>query len=152
MRPFGLPKTYEKAKPEIAEAVAVLSAAYPRQQVSVETVRLYVVALANAPLADLAWAVEQHIRTSQFFPTVADILRKIAIKHAGLPVAEEALCRMMQGNYVALSPRAKEAITEAREAVNVDFQMETGSNWRGQFLKVYDALRENWISTMLEDL
>lgn len=56
---------------EVAKIVGALAAAFPHAQVTEETLRVYVAALADIPLDVLAVAANQCLAECEFFPTVA---------------------------------------------------------------------------------
>lgn len=60
--------------------LAQLVAAYPRQEISKQTVAVYVRQLADLEPEQLAAAADLHIRRSRFFPSVAE-LRQGVLEH-----------------------------------------------------------------------
>jgi hypothetical protein len=58
---------------ESAGVVALLKAAYPRQELDRDTIRLYAKMLADLDAEVVVAAVERIIATSKWFPTVAEI-------------------------------------------------------------------------------
>jgi Loader and inhibitor of phage G40P len=60
-------------KSQVVRLVAVLKAAYPRQETPPETVALYAEMLADLDAGDVTAAVKQHVRSSRYFPTIAEI-------------------------------------------------------------------------------
>lgn len=77
---------------DAAEQVALLKAAFPRTELSRETLAIYATKLADIDGQLLAAAVNRLIEDVKFFPTIAEI-RKMAARLAGLlpPPAAEAL-------------------------------------------------------------
>lgn len=70
---------------ETAKILAVLKAAFPRQVVELETVKVYA-----SFLADLEWdvaeaAVRQLVSRSRFFPTIAEIREAVSEQLCNLP-------------------------------------------------------------------
>lgn len=68
----------------IAEILTLLVQAYPDRHVDQDTLLLYFDSLSDIPLALLEQAARQHIRTSPWFPKIAE-LRQIAASLARLP-------------------------------------------------------------------
>ena len=60
-------------KPDVKRLVAVLKAAYPRQELPPETVAIYAEMLADLDAETATAAVKRAIQTSRFFPTIAEI-------------------------------------------------------------------------------
>jgi hypothetical protein len=75
----------------IPDLVAELAAAFPRQPVTADNVRAYARALDDLPLTVLTATVRELVRTSRFFPTVAEIREAAAERTLGLPSEAEAL-------------------------------------------------------------
>ncbi|UCC53697.1 MAG: hypothetical protein JSV68_06915, partial [Anaerolineaceae bacterium] len=57
----------------IAEVLDLLAASYPRTELEAETVKAYILMLEGIDPALLKAAVLQHISTSKWFPTIAEI-------------------------------------------------------------------------------
>lgn len=75
----------------VLDALKGMAAAYPRQNVTPETIRVYLDRLADLPEPVVVAAIHQAIDTHTFFPTVAE-LRGIIAEHANGPddLAESA--------------------------------------------------------------
>ena len=149
-QPFGLPRTYETARPEVAEAVAVLAAAHPRQPIQEETVKVYVAALSDIDPERLADAVEFCVITMRSFPTISDIRRRVAEAELGLPTPQQALVEVSKAICDGTSIVPTPLVLEAARAVGVDSQIHDQNPagvWRGQFLKTYSGL---WEARILE--
>jgi hypothetical protein len=98
----------------IIKCLAMLKAAYPRQQLADETIDVYTMALADVNPDLLRTAVLRLISRSVFFPTVAELRQTaadIAIERAGYPTA-------LQAWEIALN-RPKEATDEIKRAVRM---------------------------------
>ena len=68
---------------------------FPQSKITERGLILYVKALADLTPAEVEAAIIRHLRTSKFFPSVAEILEhadaiKAHIRHDGTPTAEEA--------------------------------------------------------------
>jgi len=59
---------------EIAEVLALLAAAYPRTEIPETTARLYRLMLSDIPGESLKAAAIHCVRTSKWFPTVAELV------------------------------------------------------------------------------
>jgi hypothetical protein len=65
------------------ELLETLSLAYPGRSPDKRTLQLYLEHLGDIPLGVLKRAVDEHIRSSSFFPRIAE-LRQRAEKHANI--------------------------------------------------------------------
>lgn len=76
---------------EVKRALAILSVTYPNYNFSKEAVAIYISMLKDIPAPALEAGVKQHIATSKWFPTVAE-LREAALRLTtdSLPSASEA--------------------------------------------------------------
>lgn len=74
---------------EAAALVAVLKAAYPRQPIELETVRVYGQMLADLEYEDVERAAREHMAASPYFPAISE-LRERATRPAGLLDADQA--------------------------------------------------------------
>lgn len=79
---------------DVVAQVRILAAAYPRSAVSAETCAVYAAGLADLDAAALASAVDRHVRTSPYFPTIADLRTLAAEAQAGVPDAEAILAEV----------------------------------------------------------
>lgn len=68
--------------PEIGTTIKALIDAYPRQDVPPDTVRLYRDMLADIDPQELWLAVQRHIATSRWFPSVAEIRESVVAGRA----------------------------------------------------------------------
>jgi hypothetical protein len=83
----------------IAEVLDLLAASYPRTELEAETVKAYILMLEGIDPALLKAAVLQHISTSKWFPTIAEIRGaavEIKMQVANQPPAPEAWGMVMQ--------------------------------------------------------
>lgn len=83
-------------KSEIASVLAVLKAAYPRQEITTGTADVYARFLADLPYEAALNAVKRHIATSQFFPAIAEIRKAAAESSAQVVGGEEAWGEVMR--------------------------------------------------------
>ena len=77
----------------ITKMMVVLSAAYPRHEVTADTGRVYAELLHDIPDDVLLAAAKQHATTSKWFPSVAELreaANKITAYSLGIRTAEEA--------------------------------------------------------------
>jgi hypothetical protein len=66
---------------EMAELMSVLTAAYPRQITGRNTLAVYAQALADLDPDEVREAVAEHVATSRFFPTIAEIRDSVFAAH-----------------------------------------------------------------------
>ena len=71
--------------------VAQLKAAFPRQEVTTETLAMYAMMLADLDAGAAQKAVLGLVATSRFFPTIAEIRERLARNSCTLPSTEAAL-------------------------------------------------------------
>ena len=114
------------------EAVAILRAAYPRQDFPDATVALYVRYLADRDSAGVVRAVDRLIRRSRFLPSIAEILEEEAEERLALPSAEEA--------WVLASGESGELPGPVRDALN-----DVGGRWALRTSEVPGATRKHFI-------
>jgi hypothetical protein len=123
-----------------AGAVAILTAAYPRQAFPADSVRLYVRMLADVPPDALSRAVTRLIRRSTFLPSIAEIRREAAEETLALPTPAEA----WQQASVEHDFRHP-LVWESLRAVGGSWAIRTTERpeiVRAQFLKDYGARRD----------
>jgi len=75
----------------ILKALKILEAAYPHRDNQEATIAMYVHYLSDLPPDALARAITQHIRTSKYFPSVAELRQLVAEECVDLPEPEVAL-------------------------------------------------------------
>lgn len=76
------PQTQEQKQQNqriILELLAKIAAAYPNFQLNEHSARVWLLSLKGTPRRLVAWAVDEHIRTSSYPPTIACI-RKLALE------------------------------------------------------------------------
>ena len=134
-------------KAEIGKLVAILKAAYPRQELKADTVSTYERLLQDLDHRAAEAAVLRHIATSLYFPTIADIRMAVAEWESGMPSPEqawqEAAAWLFHGGY---SPREVVMGTIAAMGGSWHLTHSTSpSTDRAQFLKLYAAKRERLI-------
>jgi hypothetical protein len=117
--------------PSIGDALNDLRAAFPRDQIREETVRVYARELADLDPGDVEAAVRALIRTSQFFPRVSEIREAAAALRLALPSEADAL-------------RQVEARTEWARLPE-QHRGDQPSVLRGQFLRLFRGLRQDAI-------
>lgn len=134
---------------EAASLMAILAAAFPSAKISKETVSVYVAHLSDVPYEESRIAVDNLVRTSDFFPSVA-LLRREILAMMGLlaPPRESAWLEVetgmrTRGRGVKID-WSHPAISEAVRAMgwNNMCLSENLDVVRGQFFKVYDSLRD----------
>jgi len=75
---------------EAGRLVSLLADAFPHTPVRPGTVEVYSLALADLPLEEARAAVVEHLGTSRFWPSIAEIRELVARRRTGLPDAETA--------------------------------------------------------------
>lgn len=91
---------------ETAQCVALLKGAYPRQDVSEETARVYEMFLSDLPFAEGRAAVVEIVATSRFFPAIAEIREVVAETVSGAPALDEAWLEVQEAfRYVGADGR-----------------------------------------------
>lgn len=138
---------------DISELVADLAKAFPRQAVSGDSVRVYRRALEDIPPAVLQETVDELIRTSRFFPTVAEIREAAAERTLGLPSEAEALEQIKARQRWARDPEILDPADPPTLHPLVREAVDHVGGWhafrasdraevvRGQFLRLYRDLR-----------
>jgi len=127
--------------------MTLLTAAYPRQELSQETTEVYVQYLQDLELKAARAAIDRLVATSEWFPTVAEIRRVVAELVCQLPSPESAWVEVMRElNRCHEYERPEWSCDLVREAVGAvgwrRMQMsENLSVERGQFLRIYGDLR-----------
>lgn len=115
----------------IAQAVAKLRDAYPRQTFGDRTIRLYGEQLADLPDGAVFDAAVALIRVSAFLPTVAEIRRQVAEQTLGVPTPEEAWDLACAGLL---------QVPEVRQSVNA-----VGGTWAVNHGNQPDVTRRSFI-------
>jgi hypothetical protein len=142
--------------PSIGDALNDLRAAFPRDQIREETVRVYARELADLDPGDVEAAVRALIRTSQFFPRVSEIREAAAALRLALPSEADALRQVEartewarlpeqhRGDPPAIHPVVKDALDLVGGA-HAFRSSDQPSVLRGQFLRLFRGLRQDAI-------
>lgn len=77
-------------KAEALRLVAMLRAAWPRQEVGQDTAEVYAGMLGDLPFEEAKAAVTRLVQTSRFFPTIAEIRERVAETRCDLDPPEMA--------------------------------------------------------------
>lgn len=112
--------------------------------------RVYSEALADLEPAAVDVAVAALIKTSRFFPTVAEIRERVGEQKLGLPTPAEAWM-MACGDLKRDDPSG--LMHRAKHAVGGEWAFRTSENptaLRAQFLRIYEDLRDRQILTFAE--
>jgi hypothetical protein len=134
---------------EAASLIALLAAAFPSAKISKETVSVYVSNLDDISYEDGRRAVDNLLRTSDFFPSLA-ALRREALGVAGLlsPPREQAWLEVEMGMRtkgrgvkIEWSHPAIETAVRTMGWTNMCLS-ENLDVVRGQFFKVYDSISQ----------
>lgn len=129
---------------ETTKLMALLKGAFPRQDVTPETLQVYCEFLADLDFNTAKDAIKRIVSTSRFWPTIAEI-RDACLAEQGLLPPEEAWAFVSVRNL--LKPTGGWPSPEIAEAVRV-----AGGNWawthtdnpaavRNTFLETYSGLR-----------
>ena len=76
---------------EALKLVAILEAAYPRQELRRDTVEIYAMFLQDLDYKLAERVIAQHIRTQKWFPAISEIREACAEMVHQLPTTEEAM-------------------------------------------------------------
>lgn len=128
---------------EAMRVFALLQAAYPRQELPDSTELVYASALADLDVVAVERAALALIRTSRWFPTIAEIREQVAEDLTGLPEAEMAWAEVREaiGKYGLDQTRPPWSCEEIGEAVRV-------MGWRTLCTAEKIGLeRERWLKT-----
>lgn len=134
------------------EALMLLATAYPHApELSDETTQLYVRMLADIPPPVLEVAVAQHVASSKFFPTVAELREQavaLASEAGSAPSAAEAWGEVVRAvgsvGYYGKPEFSHPRVSRAVECVGWQAicLSETPGVERAHFLRVYEQLDE----------
>jgi hypothetical protein len=86
---------------EVGRLVSLLADAYPHVSVRKGTVEAYSLALIDLPWNEARAAVLEHLGTSRFWPSIAEIRELVARRRTGLPDAETAWATVAQAAEAA---------------------------------------------------
>lgn len=138
--------------PGLAALLADLVDAFPRDAISAQTVRVYARELADVPVDRLAQAVSDLIRTSRYFPRVAEIRERAAELALDLPGEADALEQVQaRAAWARLAEDERGSPPPIHPAVKRALQLVGGAHAmraadepaviRGQFLRLYRDVR-----------
>lgn len=127
--------------------VAVLQAAYPRQELREETIRLYAAMLRDLEFVSAEQAVKRIIASSPYWPAIAEIRNAVAEAETGLPSPEEAWEEVRRavrdvGSY-GRPQWSNPVLARAVESIGwlqICLSEQPGVE-RAHFLRVYESLR-----------
>lgn len=123
--------------------IAALAAAYPRQRLEPATIQIYAAALDDLDARAIEDAVRYIVRTSRWFPTVAEIRETVAERTLRLPSPAAAweTVQTAQGRAGIQGGPVERAL----RAVGGTWALRTTENptaLRAQFLRVYGEFRD----------
>ena len=81
---------------EAKRLLALLKAAFPRQEISQETAEVYCRFLADVEYEQVAAAVQRIVATATYFPAIAEIRKLVAESKVGAPGWEEGWGEVLQ--------------------------------------------------------
>lgn len=132
---------------EALELMGTLAAAYPRQELRDETLEVYARDLIDLDQKLAAEAVAHVLRSSRFFPTIAEIRDAAAELELDAPGPMEAWRQASQLDRTA----RHSLVQQARATVGDDYAWRTGDReqLRPAFLGAYRELRAAAISQLV---
>lgn len=129
------------------EIMAYLKAAYPRQEVTRETIAVYADSLRTLDAKTVREAVRTHVATQPFFPAISEILKPIAEAQVGAAPAEQAWLEVMRAiaRWGRYQPWAFDnpVVGAAVDALGKD-EICNSDNLdvtRAHFLRIYESYR-----------
>jgi hypothetical protein len=141
--------------------VAALVAAYPSQTIRQPTIELYQSALADLDFNETLLAVQRIIKTSRFFPTIAEIRASVVQERLGAPspslaweIVEDLIqtCYWRQHTGWEKMPDYRHELVERAVAAMGGLrdmqQSPTQSVIRGQFLRLYTDILDGQTKRM----
>lgn len=122
---------------EARALVAALAAAWPRQPIGQPTLDIYATHLQDLDFGQATQVVSGIIRSSRFFPAIAEIREAYAETQLGLPSPSEAWAQAC--NYGTRHP----LVDKARQRVTDDWGWNQGreQDLRRAFMPAYRELR-----------
>lgn len=125
------------------DVLRALLAAYPKQNITAETVKIYGAALSDINPALLQAAVLQHITASKWFPTIAEIRQAaIALVGAGDEASAYDAWRHVKQFQISdpIAQRAIDALggMDAFRRSDVDEE----PSWRMRFIQAYRSYQQ----------
>jgi hypothetical protein len=125
---------------KLTASIAVLRAAYPRQEFPDDTVRVYVRQLSDLDEDAVARAVDRLTKKSVFLPSIAEIRQEVAEEQLALPSASEAW-EIAETGDLRNAPDEVRAATECVGGRYAILRSDNPSVIRAQFLKDYAMRR-----------
>ncbi len=136
---------------EVAKIVAVLKAAYPRQEIGTDTIRIYSDMLADLEFANALAVVKKSLATSEWFPSIARLRILYAEAALRLPEVDEAWTEVRTGIRAFGRERLPEwscnAVASTVEAIGWRTLCESTSlaSERARFCEFYGKARERLV-------
>jgi hypothetical protein len=138
---------------ETAQILAELKAAYPRQEITPDTLKIYAAHLLPFEVDQVQAAVREHTRESRFFPTVAELLERVAEETAGVPSPPVAWAEVSKElrrvGHTGAPSWSHELIREAVVMFGWRRLCETSTSSlatdRARFIELYEELRRHEI-------
>lgn len=127
---------------EAGELVAVLQAAFPRAEVDEATLKVYSQALRDLDIDEARTAVWSVVRTSRFFPTVAEIRGEYLRRFIDAPSPAEAWAQIERADK-SIGGLPHPLVREAFSMVGGRWALKTSDNLvalRAHFWRIYDDL------------
>lgn len=134
---------------DVSSVLAILVAAYPNAEIGEETLVVYEAMLADVDAKALQVVVLQHIATSKWFPTVAELREAVAEDAMNLPSPADALAQVQAAIHAKENGSMHGLVYEAMQRCGGSWEAKrstTPQQWRRQFLEVYRELRAQTIT------
>lgn len=138
----------------IAETLSPLVAAYPNHPFERETAALYAEMLRDIPEDALKAAVLDHITSSNWFPTVAELRKRAAELCSDIPSAEGEWLKISRAIREAKStPPLSRPAREALEAIGGWYYLVVNgaaASDRAHFFRIYEELKKEELCERLK--
>lgn len=120
----------EKDKKQFLVLMAVLGTAY-KEQIPKERAKLYFEFLRDYPIEKLSQAVEDHIKTSNWFPKIAELIDKMMDKPVTIDLSYWPEFKSINGNQKMLThEESAEAIQKINERIEAQEKKEADDRQR----------------------
>lgn len=136
--------------PETLQLMGQAAILYRRDDVTEATAQAYHAFLGSLTKAEMAEAIARHVQTSQFFPTVADILRHHAESQTGNMLSgEEAWGEVKNAirrtGFYGIPQFSSQEVADAVASIGWEtlcsMEITESGIYHAQFVRSYDAIR-----------
>lgn len=123
-------------KSEVSKVLTMLIGAYPTANVTPQTVAVYETMLSDLDAGYVLQAVIEHIATSKWMPSIAEIRDRVFVSELQLPDVDDILCDLQAGGTRTDNPYVKRALKACGGVWS--FQRSTQPDqWRKEFRQTY---------------